>query len=262
MSTTIYYFTGTGNSLAVAKKLSEKLDNAKLLSVPKTMQQETIEAGEVIGIVCPIYMFNMPLIVADFIRKMKQPDYFFIVFAGGGDLGSCVTVTRKLCNAQNLTVSSVFNIQMPSNYTPYGATPEDKQKELFANCEKQVEEIAKVIRAREQFMAKNTAGFFRTYIHPGLLYKLGYQFIPKMGKSFIVDEKCNGCGTCEKVCPVNNIKMVDGKPVYDSHCQQCYACLQWCPQEAIQVGKKTAGIQRYHHPEVKVSEIIHASVKI
>ena len=38
--------------------------------------------------------------------------------------------------------------------------------------------------------------------------------------------------------------------------EQCLACIQWCPQEAIQFGKKTPRYKRYHHPEVTVREML------
>jgi Fe-S-cluster-containing hydrogenase component 2 len=58
-----------------------------------------------------------------------------------------------------------------------------------------------------------------------------------------------------KVCPVENIELVDKKPVWQQHCEQCFACLQWCPHNAIQFSSKTSGKQRYHHPDVKVEEM-------
>jgi len=33
------------------------------------------------------------------------------------------------------------------------------------------------------------------------------------------------------------------------------ACIQWCPVEAIQVGKRTRGRRRYHHPEVTAHDL-------
>jgi ferredoxin len=259
MGINIYYFTGTGNSLYIARKFGEKLDNSKVISISKIIKQNNIEVNEVIGIVCPIYMHNIPLIVIDFIKKIKQANYFFIIFAGGGELGGCIKATKKLCDSQQIELSSVFSIKMPGNYTPYGYTPEDQQQEYFNNANNRIEEIAKLIISREKYMEKSSTSFIRTYIHPGLLYKLGYKYINFMAKSYIVDENCNGCTICQKVCPVDNIKIVDEKPIWNSHCQQCYACLQWCPQEAIQYDKKTVGIKRYQNPYIKVNDIINSS---
>lgn len=88
------------------------------------------------------------------------------------------------------------------------------------------------------------------------IYKLTYTMIPKMDKDFWVDEKCNGCGICTKTCPVDNIVMTTDKPTWLHHCEQCLACIQWCPKEAIQYGKKTPKYERYHHPEVTLKDIV------
>ncbi len=51
----------------------------------------------------------------------------------------------------------------------------------------------------------------------------------------IVDvEKCTGCETCVEACPVEAIKMVDGKAVVDADtCVDCGQCVDACPTEAI-----------------------------
>lgn len=41
-----------------------------------------------------------------------------------------------------------------------------------------------------------------------------------------------------------------------NHCEQCLACIQWCPQEALQYGKKTPAYERYHHPEIKLQDLL------
>jgi Fe-S-cluster-containing hydrogenase component 2 len=50
----------------------------------------------------------------------------------------------------------------------------------------------------------------------------------------IVDvEKCTGCESCVGECPVEAIKMADGKAVISSDCVDCGACVGCCPVEAI-----------------------------
>ena len=77
-----------------------------------------------------------------------------------------------------------------------------------------------------------------------------------MDKSFWVDEKCNACAICRSICPCGNIALEAGKPVWLHHCEQCLACIQWCPREAIQFGKKTPRYERYHHPEVTLQDML------
>lgn len=52
----------------------------------------------------------------------------------------------------------------------------------------------------------------------------------------VVDgDKCLGCGVCEGDCPVNAIKVVDGKATVSEECIGCGACTGSCPAEAITV---------------------------
>jgi NAD-dependent dihydropyrimidine dehydrogenase PreA subunit len=45
--------------------------------------------------------------------------------------------------------------------------------------------------------------------------------------------KCNGCGTCAEICPVEGIKLIDGKAVPNAQCVDCGTCIGACPTEAI-----------------------------
>jgi flavodoxin len=70
----IYYFSGTGNSLAVAKDMAENLD-ARLIPVASTLNQESIHSeADGIGFVFPIYDFKPPQVVEEFIRKLETID--------------------------------------------------------------------------------------------------------------------------------------------------------------------------------------------
>jgi len=77
-----------------------------------------------------------------------------------------------------------------------------------------------------------------------------------MDAAFWADEACNGCGICAQICPVSNVEIVDDKPVWHHRCEQCFACLQWCPQDAVQFGGGTAERARYHHPDVTVGDMV------
>ncbi len=258
MKTRLFYFSGTGNSLSVAKKIQDKLQGSELLSIPQTMESKEMQ-GECIGIVTPIYMHNIPHIVVNFIKKIRQADYIFIVFAGGGQLGTGIKKTKKLFKKQGLTLSALFYIPMPSNYTPFGCPSDQLQEELFKKAGDHINAIIDLVSNRKKHFDKSNTRFFKAYIHPGLVYQLGYKFINTLDKDFSVEETCNGCSICEQVCPVNNITMKNSHPEWNKSCQQCFACLQWCPKQSIQYGKRTKGVRRYHHPGVKVGEIINSS---
>jgi len=73
----------------------------------------------------------------------------------------------------------------------------------------------------------------------GIANGLARLLIPAMDKGFRVNGRCDGCGICAKVCPVHNIEMSSGRPVWQHRCVQCMACLHWCPASGLDFGKKT-----------------------
>lgn len=50
-------------------------------------------------------------------------------------------------------------------------------------------------------------------------------------------DKCNGCGTCVDVCPVEVFELKEGKSVAvnPDECLVCQACVVQCPDGAIEV---------------------------
>lgn len=71
-----------------------------------------------------------------------------------------------------------------------------------------------------------------------LLYYLGLKF----GIAYFIKfdkNKCIGCKHCEKVCPMDSIKIVDNKPFFNIHnCIICGECAEKCPVKAISYLRK------------------------
>ena len=269
----LYYFSGTGNSLYVAKKLAEKLD-LELSSIVSKVSSDSIE-GDLIGVVFPIYMFNAPRLVYEFFQKIRSCGYLFIVMALGGRSGKTTARINRILNKNNLELSAGFSVLMPDNYIVFNeAKPLDKQKEIVSKADVEILRISEIINKREiHFDNENDLESdpddslpFPINIMPlwllQALFDLGYKQIPRMDKSFTATEKCNSCGICEKICPVNNIVMESGRPSWKNNCEQCMACIQWCPQEAIEYGRKTAGKKRYHNPEITLKEMMEQCTRI
>jgi ferredoxin len=73
--------------------------------------------------------------------------------------------------------------------------------------------------------------------------------VHEAAQSYTVSNDCTSCSICQSVCPVGNIELKDGKPTFGGKCEQCMACIQWCPQKVINYQGKTQNRKRYHHPD-------------
>jgi len=261
MNTILYYFSGTGNSLVIARDLAAALGNTTLIAIPRALQEPVTGAANAVGIVFPVYAWGPPRIVTDFISSRKWHDischgipYLFAVCTCGGFPGGTLTLVERALRAQGGNLSAGFSIVMPGNYTAlYGAIAEAKQQKLFARARARVVEIAELIKARRNRPVEKS--FFLVNWLTGFLYKFGLPKFKTADVKFWVMDTCTHCGLCVKVCPRFNIDLKDGRPQWHGNCEQCMACLQWCPVEAIQFGQATKKRKRYHHPAVKAKDL-------
>ena len=254
MKTAIYYYTGTGNSLWAARKLGEELKEVRIGSMRRASPEN--DDAEAIGLVFPVHIWGLPRRIRDFVGRLPigKTKYYFALAVNAGQVAGTLTQLKKLMKARGLTLAAGYDIVMPSNYIPWGgAAPALEQAQRFAAAAKKIKEIALVI-ARGGTGPVEKGPLWQNLLLSGLCYRLSYSRIPKLDKSFWADDKCNGCAICTSVCPSGNI-LVDKKPAWQGNCEQCLACIQWCPLEAIQYGKKTPGYARYHHPQTTLSDM-------
>ena len=257
MKTTIYFYTGTGNSLWTARKLSEMLGNTELIPMTLTGEGLIRSNSEKIGLIFPVHIWGMPSLIINIVNRLEvdPAKYYFAVAVNAGQVAATLIQLKRLMEAKSLNLSSGFSIDLPSNYIPWGGAPaQEKQHKKFNEALEKINCISKTIQAKEERMLEK--GPFWQNILFSALYHMSFSKIPKMDKSFWADSKCTGCGICEKICSVLNILIFEGKPTWQHHCEQCFACLQWCPEEAIQYGKNTKYKKRYHHPEIKLQDML------
>lgn len=255
MENTVLYFSATGNSLAAARSISEKLGNCSLLSIPDVLKNNISVTGKRIGIVFPVYMWGLPLIVVKALQEINFPEnsYLFGCATCGSSSGGALYQFRRVLEKRGYIPAGGFNLVMPGNYTPlYGAPSEKKQQKMFLKSEKVISEKISMIKRMEKPGFDRGFFPFNILMHY-LIYSTCSPRIPVMDNGFKVDESCTSCGICASVCPVNNIKM-QKRPQWLHHCEHCMACLQWCPEQAIQYGNITRGRKRYHHPEVRLTD--------
>jgi len=274
--TTIFYFSASGNSLALARDITERI-NGRLVPIPAVMSKEIIQPdSDVVGIVFPVYYASngcgIPLIIERFVNKLEGigSKYVFAVCTHSGMAGTTIENLKKLVKSRGGELAAGFSLNMGST-----KMSNEKQQKLLHNQKTKANIISEYVLARRRGTYE-TRGTLRKIAYALPLYilikpifsrryrKLSNtkkhlpfnQLIPTADKSYQIDEtKCNGCGICAQVCPVNNIKIVNNRPVWQHHCETCYACYNWCPKKAIH-GKIVEYNDGRHHPDVKLPNMI------
>ncbi|MBN1155010.1 EFR1 family ferrodoxin [candidate division KSB1 bacterium] len=261
----IYYFSGTGNSFVVAEYLAKKL-NGRLIAVTSRMNQTsiTVEAN-VVGFVFPTYDFKPPRIMEDFVRKLKHigSAYLFAVCTYGLAASRSLHHFDKVLQSCGGHLSAGFTVPMPHNGIGSGAMDAAQHRRMYESWKIKRDEIYAYIDARNEgkIEASNwLIDFFRPPVLKMMPYALKFLMVMlfKGVNSLVLkaDSNCDGCGICKVICPVNNIEIIDAKPRWSDHCVSCFACLHWCPEEAISLGGINMNIKRYHHPEVTIADML------
>lgn len=263
METRIYYYTGTGNSLWVARMMARELENATLASLADWEEGTRGIDSQALGLVFPVHIWGLPRRVVRFARALKglYPRYVFAVAVNGGQVSATLIQLRRILEEGGITLSSGFAVTLPSNYIPWGGPGStEEQERLFQSALPKISRIAAVVRSFRAGPVEKGPIWLRPLL--SAIYRLTFPKIPGWDKNFWVDEKCNRCAICVKVCPSGNVDMAgpEGKPSWNHRCEQCFACLQWCPKQAIQYGRKTPRYERYHHPEVRLQDVLPKSL--
>lgn len=254
MKTTIYYYTGSGNSLWTARQLAQELGDCEL--VPMAMAKQAPEGGAV-GFVFPVHIWGVPPAVLSFIKNLKfQPQaYYFAAAVNAGQVSRTLIQLKEELKKLGVELNAGFDVVLASNYIPWGGPGTDEEiKGLMEKAVPVIKEAAQYVKEGKK--GRLDMGPLWQRVVFTWMYNSSAKYINYMDKNFFADEKCNGCAICEKICPAANITMKEGKPVWNKKCQQCFACLQWCPKEAIQYGKKTHQYRRYQNPQVKLADML------
>ncbi len=245
----IFYFTGTGNSLYAAKKIAEGIDDY-IIDMNDAMKSGkmnyTVKTDEKVGFVFPIYYSGLPSVVAEFIKNLNitadDDCYVYSVITCGANAVGADSMFRRYMSEYVREATCVYQLKMPDNYVMlYDPANAENIKRFMAHADKDIISIIEDLKNNKKggFVSgkkgKAMSAVMQTF----------YCFM-RVTKPFNVTQDCVSCGLCEKICPVDVIKMKNGKPVWTAaKCAHCTACINRCPAKAIQFGKATLKRGRY-----------------
>lgn len=246
---TVFYFTSTGNSLAVAKRIG-----GNLVSIPQVVDsQDTHYKDDVIGVIFPVYNLTVPKMVGRFLDKVKfEADYTFAIGTYGNMSGPCMFNLQKRAIQNGYRFDYANQILMLDNFLPAFEMDAEVTKLPSKKVDENIATIISDIHHRKLLQATASLGL------RALASALSaFGSTDKNAQKYSVTDQCTKCGVCAKVCPAKNIEVTD-KVQFRNHCEACLGCVHLCPQNAIHL-KNEKSVRRWRNPEVSLNEIITAN---
>ena len=247
----VLYFTGTGNSRYLARRIAEGLEMPlyDLNACIKAGNAAPVQTGRDVVLVTPTYAWRIPRVVSEWLGKttLTGAERIWFVMDCGSEIGNAAKYNRNIAEQKHLCYMGTSQILMPENYIAMFDAPEARK--IVKNAEPAIMDTVVWIKEGQPFPA--TRNNFYDRFMSGPVNPIFYRFFVK-ANAFQTDDTCISCGQCVENCPMNNITLESGKPTWGKQCTHCMACICYCPTEAIEYGKKSMGKPRYHFEQLKM----------
>ena len=253
----IYCYSGSGHCLNMAKDIAKALGDTDIVMLRKFPVKTDATEAKRVGFVFSCMAGGLPGDMEAYLRHIKiAPDaYVFAVEQFAGYLGCGLHKIDQIFQLDYWT--GISNHSTAIWLMPHVLTfPPTSLKTAQKRVDRKAAEIAAdILAGRKSGKRPAKAPVF------ALMSKAMSGSHAKRVQTFHVNSSCIGCGTCAKLCPRENIKLADGKPVFGTNCIGCLSCVQYCPKEAINIGKITEKRARYRNkriaPDELTKELIH-----
>lgn len=240
----IYYFSATGNCKYVASRIAAATGE-QAVDIEECLREGKYRFsldGERVGIVTPVYFWNIPFLVADFLSKasFEGASYRYCVVTYGTTTGNVAARIQEF-----LPLDAEYGLKMPDTWTHlFDLSDAEKVQAQNRAADVALETVIDRI-------CRRTGGDFNRTKKPDLACRFGKWYYDRSRKTshFTVRADCTGCSRCARDCPIQAIRMEGHRPVWVSdRCLLCLRCLHHCPQFAIQYSSRTYRHGQYTHP--------------
>lgn len=230
----VYFFSGTGNSEFVARRLAGLLGDGIVQIEPSSV----VERDGRVGLVFPVYAWGLPQVVERFLacnRERLDGQYVYAVLTCGDDVGYA---DRVLAKAVDGRLDAVFSVAMPNTYVcllGFDVDSREVARAKVADTLKRLPSLAADIEARKAAVevCRGSMPWLKTYV----MRPLFNRFLVT-DKYFHTNARCMRCRRCERECPLGNIATDrEGRVVWKhERCTGCLRCYHHCPAGAVQFG--------------------------
>ena len=140
----------------------------------------------------------------------------------------------RLLKKYGAIITGGLQVKMPDSVADCTALKKTNEQnaDIIRNADKRIREAA--AQMRQGSFPREGLSFWS---HLAGLFGQRLWFYNKTtgytNKLKINNDRCAGCGICAAGCPMQNIKIENGKAVASTQCTMCYRCISNCPKQAI-----------------------------
>ncbi len=263
MTTRIFYFTGSGNALAISRAIVDGLGDAEIVPMAKHLAGYTGADEERIGLITPVYAWGPPRMVTDFAKRLKlrEEQYVFAVVTCGGTPGRTLTTIQKLLRSKGSDLNAGFAVR--GDFLPKLPGMDEMaiikfigwlgRNDVPARASERLPEIIETVAAEHDHRPETSNLAVNLVSSP--IYAGAIRSFQKADSGFSASDACTSCGICTRLCPRQNVRLEDGRPVWHGDCEMCYGCMFWCPERAITL-QGAPPSEPTHHPDVTVADML------
>lgn len=238
MNITLYYFSGSGNTLKVANIAKDAFLNKNHSVTLRNMEAGYVIDNNVdlIGLLFPVALQSTFPNVWNFFQSLPNSNKtnVFMIDTLQSFSGGIVGPLKKLLVKKNYTCIASLEVKMTSSMS----TDEKRFRKDLLNTKK----ANRIVMDFIDDLLKGKTKWKRYIILPSIirLFSRSSFLWHQISKLISVNHtKCIQCGLCENNCPMKAISLKSGKVVIDnSLCISCMRCVNNCPTNSILVNKK------------------------
>lgn len=212
----ILYFSGTGNSEYAARRISTETKD-KLMNLGERIRSRDfsgIHSDTPWVVAAPTYAWRIPRVLEEWLKntELGGNKNIYFVMTCGGNIGNAGRYLKKLARSKGLDYRGCAQIVMPENYIAMFTTPtREEAAGIILKSHSAIDKAALKIKQNEPFPQLPITR--KDKINSSIVNILFYPMFVH-AKKFQATNACTSCGKCAVICPLNNIHLKNGTPVW------------------------------------------------